>query len=242
MAIAIGALIVSFIPSILMFLFLRSNRKDDEEYRKDCLSLLGKGVLIACLVFLFDLLAKLLWSLTGIGKNNVWIDALFTCFVVNATVEEFCKFLVARKYIRKNPAKTSRLDIISFITIAAISFGLAEDVVYVLSTNIGQIIVRGILMGHVPYALAMGLFYSKSIAEKKPAYKILAFVIPILLHGTYNFLLTDGLPDWAAIVVVNEVILETAFMVYMIFFIRKKRNDPKYTRPVFSEETAAEEI
>ena len=29
----IAALVISFVPSILMFLFLRNNRKDDREYR-----------------------------------------------------------------------------------------------------------------------------------------------------------------------------------------------------------------
>ena len=97
-------------------------------------------------------------------------------------------------------------------------------------------------MGHVPYALFMGLLYSKSIVEKKPFLKVLAFVVPILLHGSYNFLLGDNLPEWSAFVVVTEVILETVFMFYMIFFMKKKRNDPAFTSPVFTEETAIKEI
>lgn len=235
MAVIIGALIVSFIPSLLMFFFLKNNRKEDQEYRKDCTKLLSKGFLIAWLVFLFDLAVKILWGLTGL-KDKFWIDRLFNCFVVNATVEEFSKFLVARKFIRKDMSKTSRLDIISFLTIAAIGFGLVEDLVYALGTNIGQIIVRGLLMGHVPYEMLMGMLYSKSIAEKKPSLKIWAFVIPILVHGSYNFLLTENLPDWASIVVVSEVIIEVIYMIYMIFFIKKKRNNPEYTRPIFTEE------
>ena len=236
MALSIIVLLISFIPSLLMFLFLRNNRKEDEEYRKDCLRLLGKGFLITILVFLSDFVLKYLWFLTGIAKNHIWIDRLFTCFIINATVEEVCKFLVANKYIKKNKEKVSRLDIISFIAIAAISFGLLEDVVYVFTTNIGQIIVRGILMGHVPYALIMGLFYCKSIAENKPVYKILAFLVPILLHGSYNFLLSEGLPDWTAFIVVSEVIIETIFMIYMVFFIRKKRNDETYLCPIFNND------
>ncbi len=238
MALLVLALVVSFIPSLLMFNFLRNNRKDDEEYRKDCLNLFGKGLAICALIVAFDAILKLLWHLTGIGEKSVLIDAIFTCFVVNATVEEMCKFWTARKFIYKNTAKTSRLDIISFLTIAAISFGLLEDIVYVFSTNIGQIIIRGVLMGHVPYELLMGQLYGKSIVEKKPVYKVLAFLIPILLHGSYNLMLREWMPEWSAFVVVTEVFLESIYLIYMIFFIRKKRNDPAYTCPVFvSEET-----
>ena len=236
MVILIAAAIVSFIPSILMFIFLRNNRKEDEEYRKDCLKLLGKGLLIALLVFLADLVLNIAWKATGLGGKNSIVDELFRCFIINALVEELSKFFTARKYIYKDKSKTSRLDIISYLVIAAIAFGLVEDVVYVLSTNIGQIIVRGLLMGHVPYAMLTGQLYGKGIAEKKPVWKILALVFAILLHGSYNFLLGDDLPDWAAFVVVTEVALETIYMIYMIFFIRKKRQDPEYTSPVFTEE------
>ena len=168
------------------------------------------------------------------GRQGIsLIDRLFTCFLVNAFVEEICKFLTARKTIRSDADRVSRLDIISYMTISAISFGLLEDVVYMFATSIGQIIVRGVLMGHVPYAMVMGLFYGKAAAENKPVYKVLAILVPVLLHGTYNFCLTDGMPDITAFIVVTEVLAETVFMIFMIFFIKKKRNDPVYTCPVF---------
>ncbi len=236
MLLVIIALIVSFVPSLLLFLFLLNNRKDDEEYRKNCISLLGKGFLICMITFGLDLLLKIPWNMIGIGKKNPWIDRLFTCFVINATVEEISKFLTARKVIYKNPAKTSKLEIMTYMIIAAIAFGLFEDIVYVFSTNIGQIIVRGILMGHVPYQMFMGEFYSRSIVEKKPYLKVLAFVIPILFHGTYNFLLTEGLPDWAAAVVFVELIIEIIYMVRTIILLRKKKDDPEYNRPILQGE------
>ena len=239
---AFAILIASFVPSILLFGFLRNNRKDDEEYRKDCLRLVGSGFLISVLIFFADLLLMLLWRLSGLGGKNFVIDGLFKCFIVNALVEELSKFLVARKYIRKDLTKTSRLDILSYLIISAIGFALVEDFVYAFGTNIGQIIVRGLLMGHVPYAMITGYLYGKSIAVKKPWLKFAAFLAAILLHGSYNFLLIDGLPDWSAFVVVTEVFLQTVYMIWMIFFIRKKRNDPEFTRPVFTDETANEEI
>ena len=242
MLILILAVIASFIPSILLFLFLRNNRKDDEEYRKDCLKLLGQGFLVALLVFLFDLLIKIPWTLIGIGKKYPMIDRLFTCFIVNATVEEICKFLVANNTIKKNHAKASRLDIISFLTISAIGFGLVEDIVYVFTTNIGQIIVRGVQMGHVPYELIMGMLYTKAIVDKDDKFKVLAFVIPILLHGSYNFLLTPDLPDWTIPVTLLLVLGEFIYIIYMVFFIRKKRNDASYTSPIFPEEEISQEI
>ena len=40
--------------------------------------------------------------------------------------------------------------------------------------------------------------------------------------------------EW--LVIVTELAVEFIYMIYMIFFINKKRNDPEYTRPIFPEE------
>ena len=235
MLILVLALIVSFVPSVLMFLFLLNNRKDDEEYQKNCTKLFWKGVPISLLVCLMDLILTLVFSFSGLSEAPELLKDVFKCFVINATVEETCKFLVANKYIKADRERVSRLDVISYLTIAAISFGLVEDIVYMFSTNVGQIIVRGVLMGHVPYELFMGLFYGKGLAENNKGCKILAFVVPILFHGSYNLLLKESMPDWSAVVVITEVFIEVIFLVYMIFFIRKKRNDPQYTSPIFAD-------
>ena len=225
--------LASFIPSLLMFLFMRNNRKGDETYRRNCNQLLMKGILICGLVMLFGAALRIPWNLIGLTKDKPLLDRAFVCFVVNALCEETAKFLYARKYIMQDKTKTSRLDIISYLVISAISFALLEDIIYAFSTSIGQIIVRGILMGHVPEQLLMGELYGRSIAEKKPGLKVLAFLLPILIHGTYNFLLSDGLPEWTAFAVVGLVLAETIYMICMIFRIKKKRNDTAYTEPVF---------
>ena len=83
----------------------------------------------------------------------------------------------------------------------------------------------------------MAHFYSKAVEEKKTVYKVLAFLLPILLHGTYNFLLKDGLPEWTAMVELTLVAVETIGTYYtLFFFLRKKKDDPAYTRPIFTQE------
>ncbi|MBQ1534307.1 MAG: PrsW family intramembrane metalloprotease [Erysipelotrichaceae bacterium] len=235
MAVMVLVLLASFIPSVLLFLFLRKN-KDDEDYRKTCDKLLWQGVLIALGVTLLDAAIVLLWNLTGLGGKNRIVDLLFKTFVVNATAEETVKFLYGRKYVRKDLAKVSRLDVITYMAIAAMGFGLFEDILYMFQTNIGQILVRGFLMGHVGYGMMMGRLYGKGMKEDKMIYKVLALLIPILMHGLYNFSLGEGLPDAFAFVVVTETFITTVFLIYMIFFIRKKRNDPEFTEPIYKKE------
>ena len=143
------------------------------------------------------------------------------------------KFLCGRKFIRKDLAKVSRLDVITYMAIAAMAFGLFEDILYMFETNIGQILVRGFLMGHVGYGMIMGRLYGKGMKENNKVYKVLAILIPILLHGLYNFSLGEGLPDVFAFIVVTETFITTVYLIYSIFFIRKKRTDPEFTDPIY---------
>ena len=229
-------LLASLIPSVLLFFFLRSNRKEDPEYKKECSKSLLRGVLCAAILVPINLVLQLLWRLTGIGKAYPLLDQLFSAFILAATVEEMLKFLMAKKSFTKQPEKTSRLDVIAFTTICAIGFGLIEDVVYVFETNIGQILVRGLLMGHAAYGLFIGLLYSKGMAKDSTLLKVLAVLIPTFLHGLYDFSLNEGLPDVFAFIAVLDTLFWTVFLIVMIFFVKKKRKDPVYTCPILSSE------
>ena len=46
MLVPVGALLVSFIFPFAIFFFLRGAHKDDAEYKKDCIKLLLKGLLL----------------------------------------------------------------------------------------------------------------------------------------------------------------------------------------------------
>ena len=88
-------LLASFIPSVLLFFFLRSNRKEDPEYKKECSKSLLRGVLCAAILVPINLVLQLLWRLTGIGKAYPLLDQLFSAFILAATVEEMLKFLTS---------------------------------------------------------------------------------------------------------------------------------------------------
>ena len=233
MLIPILILLASFVPSVLMFFFLRKNR-DDDTYRKTCGRLLWKGVFCAAGVALACAVLQIGWNLTGIGKTYPLVNRLFNAFVLAAGVEESVKFLTARGEIKKAPA-LSRLDVISFFAITAMGFGLIEDVVYALETNMGQILVRGVLMAHVSYGLLMGLLFSKGMEKSRRGLKVLGLLIPVIFHGLYNFSLDEGLPEVFGFIAVSIAAASAVFLIVMIFFIRKKRKDPAFTEPIGTE-------
>ena len=88
--------LLSFIPSILIYILLRNNRKDDPDYHKDCRKALFGGMLCSFGVALFSLLMNILWNLSGIGKIIPVLNGIFYAFVLEATSEELMKYLTAQ--------------------------------------------------------------------------------------------------------------------------------------------------
>lgn len=241
MAILIGVL--SFIPSILYYFFLKGLRKEDEQYRKDCRKTLVRGLLSGFPIFLLDLLIVLLMGLLGLtDKVSPMVKDLFKCFVINAFVEELVKVWIGKKMIKKNRDTVSWLDMIAFITISSIGFEIAESAVYMLTTGAGQMIVRGISMMHIVFGLIEGWYNGKYVSTGDKKYMVLSMAVSIFIHGIYNFGLSDNAPEFFGVFSLIFAAGSVVFWIYMIFYIRKKKADPEFTSPMYGGKAVAEEV
>ena len=231
MLLAVGAFIISLIPGAILFFYLRGIRKE-EKYQKDCWSMLGKGVLCSLGVVALDLCSTLIWGLTGLNKIHPLLNAAFKDFVIAAGVEEFVKYMTTDRMIKKNSGDISWLEIIAFAGITALGFELIEGVVYFFSTNVIQILVRGFTIMHAAYGMLMGYYIGKG---KKTGNKInlfLAFFLPFLLHGCYDFSLADefqALNDNLVFVPFIMVAITLVVLIVMINIVRKGKNSEEYT-------------
>ena len=235
MIIAVLCLLVSFIPSVLLYLYLRNLRKDDAEYRLNCRQLLIRGILCSIAVAFLALAFNILWNIIGLGKSTPLLKKAFDAFILAAFVEELVKYLTANKVIRKNQGNVCWLDCIAFVAIVGIGFQLIETVVYMLESNPGQILVRGFTMGHPAYGMLMGYFIGKALYTGKQSYRFAAYGLPFLLHGLYDFSLAEELME------INDnfvflpfliVIVELFLLVRFLLLIRKERHGTKYTEPL----------
>ncbi|MBO4360552.1 MAG: PrsW family intramembrane metalloprotease [Eubacteriaceae bacterium] len=237
MAILIGSLLISMIPSLLIYFWFSRMYKGDKDHTKTCRKLFGKGVLCVFGVLGLDLIFSILWNKTGLSGKYEIIDNLFRCFIINAFVEELVKLLNARSVIKKRMDSVSWLSMTMYTSIVAIGFGLAEDVVYAFSTSPGQILIRGITAGHVAYALITGYFLGKGYKYGEKKYKVIGTVLPWLLHGLYNFGLSENTAlgeDLAAVFGILSVLIAVGgaiFIIVMLLKIKKWKDDPVYTEP-----------
>ncbi len=224
--------LLSFIPSIILFIYFL-HLKTDEDYRDNCKKIMVRGLLSVIGVFFASLISRIIYNLLLRDIATPVIADLYTCFVTNAICEEGVKFYSAYSIFKDKKSTLCAADLIVFLIISAMGFGISEDLVYAFGTTPGQIIVRGLLIAHGSLGAIMGTLYAASIRKHSIPLRILAFVVPIIMHGTYNFGLKDTLPDWSGMVSLLITVCEFIFLIRTIIFLKKHKDDPEYQNPLY---------
>ncbi len=117
-----------------------------------------------------------------------------------ALVEEFSKWLVLMLIVWKNKNFDYRYDGIVYAVSASLGFAALENILYVISYGTGVSIGRAIfaIPGHATFGVFMGYWLSRAknfwLDEKLIRMKIsklFSLCIPMLIHGAYDFLLSE---------------------------------------------------
>ena len=231
-------LLLSIIPSVLIILWLMKRREEDPAYQACCKNAVKRG-LFSVLPILG--VSAILWILNGILRLTLLKDAniliyraLYT-FIVLAFAEELVKFLAFRGLLNKRMCTASWADVTAFMVIIGNAFGLIEDIPYAIGASPAIMLVRGLTMGHVGYGFVMGWFYGKKLYTGKKIYGVIAFVLPFLLHGLYDFSLSEELLEVnedLAIIGVSLALLDLILLFLMIRFFKRARRKERYNEPL----------
>ena len=230
----IAAFLISLIPSICIYLFLRNRILDDQIYRSTCGKALIYGFLsvfpVILMSFIFSLLERLLTKdlLGPVAKE------FFHAYLVLALSEELGKYFMLQKLLKKVPQPFTPISVITCMTLIGLGFGLFEDIPYALFTSAGQMLVRGVLAMHAGYGYIMGCLTVKHMKRTGKRFSFAALIVPVLLHGTYDCFLSEEVSEVTDLAVFLPVLLAVfgaAVLIHMFVFLRKHRNDPEYTLP-----------
>lgn len=247
MLLSILFFLLSIIPSVLIFIWLRNRQKENILYRKKCTYSFVSG-LISVLPIL--LLSAILYILSAVLKlallkdvNILVYQAIYT-FVVLAFAEEIIKYFTFRFVLKRNPYAYSWADVVAFMVIIGTAFGLIEDIPYAIGASPIIMLVRGFTMGHVGYGFIMGWFYGKRLHTGKKRYGVFALLVPWLIHGLYDFSLTQELmeiSDNFAFLGVSLALMDIVLVILMVrFFVRSKKQE-RYQRPLSTVEAPQQE-
>ena len=227
MIILILALVVSLIPVLLLYWWLRNRVKDEDAYKTACSSALKNGVLCIFPVVLLSAIFNVIIRLTGIRDVHPLLYQGLYKFIVLALAEEIVKYLMFRRTLKKTGYQASWLDVAVLLTIIGIGFDLIESIVYAVGESVPVILVRGICIPHAGYGFLVGYFYGKGVKNGNPATKWTGFVLAWLMHGLYDFSLSDefqALNDNLAIIPLALVFVEIVLVILLIRFVRKMRS------------------
>ncbi len=161
---------------------------------KEPLSMLVKAFFGGVLSILIALaIAIPLDQLTGFIPSG-FLQSFYEAVLCAAIPEEFAKWIIFYWLISKAKDFDQYYDGILYAIFISMGFALVENILYVIPTGFGVAISRSILSvpGHMLFAIPMGYYLSHSRFESGASAKyhiFLSLAIPILLHGTFDFIL-----------------------------------------------------
>lgn len=133
-----------------------------------------------------------------------------------ALVEELSKWLVIMLIVWKNNNFDYRYDGIVYAVSASLGFAALENILYILNYGTGVSIGRAIfaIPGHATFGVFMGYWLSRAKScwihrkiIRMRLCQLFSLGIPMLIHGAYDFLLSDQ---------VEALELRSVFFIYVI--------------------------
>lgn len=190
--------VIAVTPAIaIIFGIYLSDRYDREPLKLLMLTFILGALSVIPIIIVEEFLLKL----------NIFsgvLGAFYTAFIVAGLTEEYFKRLVILKLPYKTKYFNEKLDGIVYGVFSAMGFATVENIVYVVyryanNPHIG--LYRGVFSvpAHGIFGVTMGYYLSlaKFDKDKKRARRNLmrSLYIPIILHGTFNFILMAGIPQ-----------------------------------------------
>lgn len=209
----------------LIMLLLVIDRHDKEPAK-----LLIFQFIAGCLISIPAIFIEGLLERFNIFSGTI-IGIAYTSFIVAGLTEESLKRTSVYIVSYHKPAYNEKLDGIIYCAFASLGFAAVENIMYIINfeaENPSIALYRGIFSvpGHMLFAVTMGYYISLSKFAPTFAlmrsYKIKSLLYPVLLHGTFNFILSLNIHWLFAFV---------PFVIFLwIFNIKKLRTFSKESR------------
>ncbi|MFM7683847.1 MAG: PrsW family glutamic-type intramembrane protease [Bacteroidota bacterium] len=239
-------LLISSIAPALIIMYLIYKQDLDKEPSQMLVKAFFGGFLAIAITLVIALPLGMFESAVPSG----FLRSFYKAFFCAGIPEEFAKWLIFYWLIKKAPHFDQYYDGILYAIFISMGFALVENILYVMPRGIGVAFIRAVVSvpGHMLFVIPMGYYLSLSKFEqgKEAAnYRMLSLVIPMLLHGTFDFILmymgakASISPLLAGLLVIAFV----AFDIYLWRFGLKKikQHLAKDKSFVFKDSTSTEE-
>ena len=202
-----------------------------DRHEREPAKLLIKQFIVGCLISIPAIFLER-WLEGFNWLPDSFFGLAFSAYIVAAMSEESLKWGSVHAIAYKHAAFNEKLDGIIYCAFTSLGFAAVENVMYVVSyieEDPTIALYRAIFSvpGHMLFAVTMGYYMSLSkfaptFAEMK-RYRVKSLLYPILLHGTFNFILSFNI-NWLYVFIPFVVFL----WIYNIIKLRKFSKESRY--------------
>jgi RsiW-degrading membrane proteinase PrsW (M82 family) len=167
-----------------------------------------------------------------LSVEGVFISEVVRAYFIAGFLEEFFKwfilFFIAYKHVEFNEL----YDGIVYGAAVSLGFATAENILYLLAHGVNLAFWRALLpvSSHALLGVIMGYYLGKAKFSKgkiKNQFLVLSLVIPILLHGSYDFIIYS-IEKWVLFII--------PFMIFLWWLgLRKAKLARKFHEPPFKQ-------
>ena len=183
------------IPAVALLVMVYRADRVDKEHPALLMRLLMMGVFATTIAKLAEYVGVI--ALDTLFGDETLLYNVILYFGVVAFAEEGAKYVLLKRATWGHAEFNCRFDGVVYAVFVSLGFALWENIGYVLTNGLGTAFIRALtaVPGHACFGVFMGCWYARAYALARqgdePAskrYRILAVVLPALLHGAYDFL------------------------------------------------------
>lgn len=206
-------LLITILPSLLIVaFFVKSDRFPEPS--SQIIKIFMFGFFLCIPAFLINTELSYIYANTDID------EALISSFLSAAPVEEVLKFTVLYSLVYKMKDFNEPIDGIVYGVTVSLGFATLENIYYVYflsdyfdTTSQSLALLRSFsaIPAHGIFGATMGYFFMKYAFIKKENNLALCMIVPILLHGAYNYFAYNFFIIALLIVIISWIVLIRAF-------------------------------
>ena len=191
-------LFISLAPIFIIAFYIYSR----DIYEKEPISYLLKALSIGAIIVLPVVFIEKQLSVPAEKLESI-SNAAWIAFIVAGLTEEGMKYLAFLLFFWKSSNFNERFDGIVYAVYISLGFAGIENILYVFSGGYSVGIVRALtaVPAHALFGVVMGYYFglAKFYPKFRGVYLILAFFLPFVFHGLYDFLLMANSPFFLSI-------------------------------------------
>ncbi len=196
-------LLLAVIPAVIIMFNVRKLDKAEPEPR----GLLAKLFIFGALTVISAVLLGMVAEALNIFDEGTTAYILFDNFIATALIEEGGKYFVLKKCTWKHPAFNYTFDAVVYAITVSLGFATVENIFYVMDGDIVTALMRAVLSvpGHAIDGLFMGCYYGAARLSGRKS--VATLLVPVLLHGFYDFCLSMDSIAFTGLFFIFEIII-----------------------------------